>query len=73
MAAHPQLRVDLLLLDRVIDLIEEGVDVGVRLAHLPDSRWSRCRSARRGVVLGAATLLRRHRVSDVVGFAVRRA
>ncbi|MBK9116805.1 MAG: LysR family transcriptional regulator, partial [Betaproteobacteria bacterium] len=37
MAAHPQLRVELMLLDRVIDLVEEGIDVGVRLAHLPDS------------------------------------
>ena len=68
MAAHPQLRVDLLLLDRVIDLIEEGVDVGVRLAHLPDSSLVAVPVGQaRRVVLGAATLLRRHRLSEVAG------
>ncbi|WP_292932994.1 LysR family transcriptional regulator [Noviherbaspirillum sp.] len=34
---HPELNVDLLLLDRSIDLIEEGVDIAVRIGHLADS------------------------------------
>jgi DNA-binding transcriptional LysR family regulator len=34
---HPKTRVDLLLLDRVVDLLEEGVDIAVRIAHLADS------------------------------------
>ena len=34
---HPALQIELLLLDRVVDLVEEGVDVAVRIAHLPDS------------------------------------
>ena len=34
---HPRVRADLLLLDRVVDLVEEGIDVGVRIAHLADS------------------------------------
>jgi DNA-binding transcriptional LysR family regulator len=34
---HPQVQVRLLLLDRVIDMLEEGVDVAVRIAPLADS------------------------------------
>ena len=35
--ANPEVRARLLLLDRVVNLVEEGIDVAVRLAHLPDS------------------------------------
>ena len=31
------MRVELILLDRVVDLVEEGIDVGVRIGWLPDS------------------------------------
>ncbi|MEA3411411.1 MAG: LysR family transcriptional regulator [Pseudomonadota bacterium] len=34
---YPKTRVNLLLLDRVVDLLEEGVDIAVRIAHLADS------------------------------------
>jgi DNA-binding transcriptional LysR family regulator len=34
---HPRLVVELTLSDRNVDLIEEGVDVAVRIGHLPDS------------------------------------
>jgi DNA-binding transcriptional LysR family regulator len=34
---HPQVQVRLLLLDRVIDMLEEGVDLAVRIAPLADS------------------------------------
>jgi DNA-binding transcriptional LysR family regulator len=34
---HPSVRARLLLLDRVVGLVEEGVDVAVRIGHLPDS------------------------------------
>jgi len=37
LARYPATRVNLLLLDRVVDLLEEGVDVAVRIAHLEDS------------------------------------
>lgn len=37
MRMHPALSVELLLLDRSIDLIEEGVDLAVRIGHLADS------------------------------------
>jgi DNA-binding transcriptional LysR family regulator len=66
MSAHPQLRVELVLLDRVIDLVEEGIDVGVRLAQLPDSTLVAVPVGEtRRMVLGSAALLRRHRVADV--------
>ena len=35
--AHPQLRFDLLLNDREVDLVAEGVDLAVRIGHLGDS------------------------------------
>jgi DNA-binding transcriptional LysR family regulator len=34
---HPAVQVELLLLDRVVDLVEEGIDAGIRIARLPDS------------------------------------
>lgn len=66
MSAQPQLRVELVLLDRVIDLVEEGIDVGVRLAQLPDSTLVAVPVGEtRRMVLGSPALLRRHRVADV--------
>src|SRR5204863_4475771 len=51
----------LLFLDRVVDLIEEGLDIGVRIAHLPDSSLSASRvgSVRR-VVCASPDYLARH-------------
>lgn len=37
LARHPGVTADLLLLDRVVNLVEEGVDVAIRIAHLKDS------------------------------------
>jgi DNA-binding transcriptional LysR family regulator len=34
---HPLVGVDLLLLDRTVDLVDEGIHVGVRIGRLPDS------------------------------------
>ncbi|HTH62099.1 MAG TPA: LysR family transcriptional regulator [Paraburkholderia sp.] len=37
--AHPQLRVELLCNDRYVDLIEENIDVAIRLGKLADSTY----------------------------------
>jgi DNA-binding transcriptional LysR family regulator len=37
LAAHPNLSIDLILDDRTIDLIEEGIDIGLRFGPLPAS------------------------------------
>jgi len=34
---HPQVSADLLFVDRVVNLVEEGIDVAVRIGHLADS------------------------------------
>lgn len=35
--ANPAVRARLLLLDRIVSLVDEGIDVAIRLAHLPES------------------------------------
>lgn len=34
---HPGIEIHFLLLDRVTSLVDEGIDLGVRIGHLPDS------------------------------------
>ena len=35
--AHPKVSVSLLLLDRIVDLVDEGYDLAVRIANMPSS------------------------------------
>ncbi len=37
MAAHPDVKIDLRLQDGFVDLVEQGIDVSVRIGDLPDS------------------------------------
>ncbi|MEI9984066.1 MAG: LysR substrate-binding domain-containing protein [Aliidongia sp.] len=37
MRDYPQIEVSLLLLNRVVSYVDEGIDLGLRIAHLPDS------------------------------------
>jgi DNA-binding transcriptional LysR family regulator len=63
LAQHPQMTVSLLLVDRVVDLIEEGLDVAVRIAHLPDSSLTAVRvGSMRRVVCAAPAYLAHHGV-----------
>ena len=37
LAAFPEVRVELLLVDRIVDLIDEGIDLAIRIGTLPES------------------------------------
>lgn len=56
--AHPETTVQLVLVDRVVSLVDEGLDVAIRLGRLPDSslRAVRAGSVRRGVYASPAYL-----------------
>jgi DNA-binding transcriptional LysR family regulator len=60
LAAHPDLAMDVILDDRVIDLVEEGVDVALRMGTLADSSLTvrRLASAPRYVVGSRACFAR---------------
>ena len=60
---HPAVSVELLLLDRVVDLVDEGIDAAVRIGRLPDSSMIAIPvSAVRRVVCASPALLRKHGV-----------
>jgi DNA-binding transcriptional LysR family regulator len=58
MREFPQIDVALLLLNRVVSYVDEGIDLGVRIAHLPDSslRASHVGSVRRVICASPAYL-----------------
>jgi DNA-binding transcriptional LysR family regulator len=61
LAAHPNVRARLLLVDRVVSLLEEGIDVAVRIGHLPDSALlTTAVGAVRRVVVASPDYLARH-------------
>jgi DNA-binding transcriptional LysR family regulator len=51
---HPQIEIELRVSDRPVDIIEQGLDLAVRIRHLPDSRLKARRVADlRAVVFGS--------------------
>lgn len=61
LAAHPRLRVRLLLVDRPIQLVEEGVDVALRIGALADSALRAIKVGEvRHVMVAAPGYLDRH-------------
>lgn len=57
---YPKMRINLVLLDRVVNLVEEGLDVGVRIGHLQDSSVvARAAGRIRRIVVASPALLRR--------------
>lgn len=52
--ANPAVRARLLLLDRIANIVEEGIDLAVRVAHLPDSSLAATRVGEVRRVLCAA-------------------
>jgi DNA-binding transcriptional LysR family regulator len=60
---YPKVSAEMLFLDRIVNLIEEGVDVGIRIAHLRDSSMMAISVGRtRRVVCASEQYLRRHGV-----------
>lgn len=58
---HPQVTASLLLLDRVVNLVEEGIDVAVRIGQLPDSTLVATRiGAVRRLMVASPDYLARH-------------
>ncbi len=58
--AHPKVRVELLLLDRIVNLVEEGIDVAIRIASPADSTLVTTRVGEvRQVVCASPELLER--------------
>ena len=60
---HPKVSAEILFVDRVVNLIEEGIDVAIRIAHLRDSSIVAIPVGRvRRVVCASEQYLRRHGV-----------
>jgi DNA-binding transcriptional LysR family regulator len=61
MNAHPNIVVDLRLSNRVVDMVEEGIDVGVRVAHSLDGGYvARPLARTRLQIFGAPEYIRKH-------------
>jgi len=60
LAEHPAVDIELLLVDRVLDLVEDGIDAAVRIARLPDSTAIAIAvGTMRRVICASPSLLRR--------------
>lgn len=80
LAAHPRLTLDVHLGDRAVDLVEEGFDLAVRIARLPDSSLvSRKLASTRLVLCAAPSYLKRRgkprhpddlATHDVIGYSL---
>jgi DNA-binding transcriptional LysR family regulator len=75
LGAYPQVDVQLLLLDRVVSLVDEGLDLGVRIGQLPDSSLQAIRVGQvRRVVCASPQYFARHGVPatphDLSGLSV---
>ncbi|MFZ5784591.1 MAG: LysR family transcriptional regulator [Pseudomonadota bacterium] len=61
LARHPQLQVELLPTDRVIDMVEEGIDVAIRIGRLADTSFmARKIGEDRRLICAAPSYLARH-------------
>ncbi|CAN7619577.1 LysR family transcriptional regulator [Bosea sp. LjRoot90] len=65
---QPEVQVRMLLLDRVVSLLDEGVDLALRIAHLPDSSLIALRiGSVRQIVCAAPSYLAKHGVPQEPG------
>ena len=57
---HHEIQIELVLLDRVVDLLEEGMDIAVRVARLPDSSMiAHSIGEVRRVIVGSPAMIKR--------------
>ena len=69
---HPAVSVRLLLLDRLVNLVDEGVDIALRIGHLPDSSHIATRlggDVRRVVVASPRYLANHPRIGEPADLA----
>jgi DNA-binding transcriptional LysR family regulator len=63
---HPEMKVELLMLDRVVNLVEEGLDASLRIGSLADSSLVAIEVGRtRRVVCASPAFLKRHGIPRV--------
>jgi len=68
LTAYPTITASLVLIDRIVNLVEEGIDIGVRIAELPDSTLiARRLGAVRRVLLASPDYLARHGAPETPG------
>jgi DNA-binding transcriptional LysR family regulator len=61
LAVHPDLDVELVLDDRIVDLVNEGIDVALRIGAMPDSKMTARRIAEgRRIIVATPAYLQRH-------------
>jgi DNA-binding transcriptional LysR family regulator len=61
LARYPEMKITALLVDRVVNLMEEGVDVGIRIGPLPDSSMKALRVGKvRPVLCASPAYLRKN-------------
>jgi len=61
LAEHPDLDIELVLDDRIVDLVNEGIDVALRIGAMPDSNMTARRIAEgRRIVVATPAYLQRH-------------
>ena len=75
MTSYPDVELDITLADRIVDLVEEGYDLAVRIARLPNSSLvSRKLASTRLLLCASPAYLKKHRKlkhpSELAGHAV---
>lgn len=64
--SHPGMRARTLFIDRPVNIVEEGIDVAVRIGHLPDSGFTAVKVGTvRRVICGSPSYFERHGVPMV--------
>ena len=54
MTLHPKLKIELILTNKTLDLVEEQIDIAIRLGHLPDSNLISKRLSQRQLLVCAS-------------------